>query len=227
MSAVLQLDKLSVGYGDRAVVQDISCSLDYAESLLVIGHNGSGKTTLLRTLFGLHPKLGGCAKLLEEEVVPNSNTKLIRAGVRFLGQGLRYFEGLTVAEHRRVLCQLYGFEPAEDMNQTSRYELTKRVGRLSVGQRRMEALLMLAAGKPRLFLLDEPTAGIDMEKGLEILAWLDETRQRGVSFVVVEHNFERMLEICNKTMVIRAGEVTYFGQSAALQDEDTLSKYFL
>lgn len=227
MSTVLELDGLSVGYADRPVVENISGSLGYGGSLLVIGHNGAGKTTLLRTLFGLHPKLGGLAKLLGEEIAPNCNSKLIRAGARFLGQGLRCFGGLTVAEHRQVLCRLYGFESAKDFNQTARYETKTRVGRLSVGQRRMEALWMLAAGRPRLFLLDEPTAGIDVQHSLEILAWIDETRRQGVSFMVVEHNFERMLEICDKTMVIRAGAVTYFGPSAALRDEVTLSAYFL
>lgn len=227
MSTVLQLDNLSVGYNDRPVVRDINGSLDYEESLLVIGHNGAGKTTLLRTLFGLHPKLGGLARLLGQEIVPNSNSKLIRAGARFLGQGLRYFGGLSVAEHRQVLCQLYGFETATDLNQGSRNGLTKRVDRLSVGQRRLEALRMLAAGKPRLFLLDEPTAGIDVKQSMDILGWIDETRRSKVSFVVVEHNFERMLEICDKTMVIRAGKITYFGPSAVLLDEATLSRYFL
>lgn len=227
MNAVLRFEDLAIGYDDQPVVQGITGSLDYGDSLLVIGHNGAGKTTLLRTLFGLLPKLGGSVKLLGEEVAPNSNKKFLQAGVRFLGQGLRSFGGLTVEEHRLVLCRLYGLEKTPEMSEVSQYDISKRVNLLSIGQRRLEALRMLAVGNPNLYLLDEPTAGIDIENCANILGWIDGLRQRKVSYVIVEHNFQQMLRLCDKTMVIRAGKITYFGPSLPLLDDATLGRYFL
>ena len=225
MTGLLRLEELSVGYGARTIVAGIDAAVGTGESLLVIGHNGAGKTTLLRTLFGLQPSLGGNVRLFGRDVHPGTTPELMVSGARYLAQGLRYFGELRVREHRAVLKRLYGFSEGNPFSE--RQGSSKRVRDLSVGQRRIEALRLLDAGSPRLFFLDEPTAGVDLTHGTKVLSWIAAMQQRGAAFVVVEHNFERMFDICRTTMVIRSGKVTYCGPSQALRDPAVLANHFL
>ncbi|SEN38300.1 ATP-binding cassette domain-containing protein [Nitrosomonas marina] len=227
MKKIAEIDGLSIGYDNHAIVHNICIDLNEGESLLIIGHNGAGKTTLLRTIFGLHPKIEGLIKLLGNEVLTDLISQHIISGIRFLGQDSMSFEDLKIFEHRRVLCNLYGFQDNQDATQNNHYDENILISALSIGQRRLETLRMLEMGSPKLFLLDEPTAGIDTRNSMGIINWIKRAQEKNVSFIVAEHNFEVMLSICDKTLVIRAGEVTYFGPSSILLNKNKLEEYFL
>lgn len=225
METLLEAQNLAVGYGARTILSNIEFSLGKGESMLIIGHNGAGKSTLLKTLFGIQPAQGGQAHMFGKNVEEKGPMHLVQSGGRYLAQGLRYFGELRVNEHRHVLDRLY---PVGNRHtQQIAPDGHKKVKDLSVGQRRLEALSLLLAGNPRLLLLDEPTAAVDIAHSEQILGWINTAQDKGIAVVVVEHNFERMFDICTKTIVLRDGQGTYYGSSATLKDIATLKRFFL
>lgn len=218
---------MSIGYG-QPVCTDISFELQQGQSLLVTGHNGTGKTTLLRTLFALMPMLGGSCELLGIDATRADPETLMRAGARFLGQGGRSFDGLSVKRSREALRMLYHFQNTGRQRETANgYPPSARLGSLSIGQRRMEALRLLMSGNPHLYLLDEPLAGVDTSHEHHLLDWIISEQRRRTSFVIVEQRFRRLLPFCEVTMVLRSGRIAYLGPSSELLDEKKATEVLL
>lgn len=221
---MIRVSGLSVGYGSRRVVEGVSLNLAEGESVLVIGHNGSGKTTLLKTLCGLIPPLSGSGTILGLALSRLSPRPLLLRGGRYLGQGPRGFDELRIQASRAVLSRLYGMEP----NGAAPPSFSRtRIGQLSVGQRRLEALRLISAGDPRLFLLDEPLAGVDPGTESATLRWLEDRRRRGAGFLIVEQNFRSLLERVDRALVLRGSSVAYYGAAGELADRERLMESYL
>ena len=86
---------------------------------------------------------------------------------------------------------------------------------------------MLSVGSPRLFVLDEPVAGLDPRNAEIIREWIVKRQEDGVSFIVAEHNFRDLLAVFSKTLVLRRGAVSYVGNSEALQADAKLADVYL
>lgn len=214
-----QCEALTVGYS-LPVLRDVTFTLHQGESLLVLGSNGSGKSTLLKTLFCLQRPLSGCGKLLGADLTASRPKSLLQIGVRYMGQGIRSFDFLTVKNSRRVLSSLYGLRSAPAMLKEEHVNGSKRIGSLSVGQRRMEALRLLSAGESKLFLLDEPTSGIDSEHVEAIREWMQTMRARGASYIVAEHSVTASFSgIFDRTLVIKEGMV-HFNDTTSTVNKD-------
>ena len=218
---------VTVGYDAVPVLRNVSFELPQGESLLILGHNASGKTTLLRTLFGLQRALEGRWCILGIDMPGGDPKGLVKKGVRYLGQGVRSFDEFTVGQSRSVLSRLYGLAPVRERSPSPRGRDRMRIKTMSLGQRRLEALTLLAAGRPQIFLLDEPTAGLDPRHVSEITGWIDDQMHGGISFIIVEHDFRALLNICQRAMVLRAGMVSFLGSSAKLRDDELFASVFL
>lgn len=218
---------LTVGYSGTEVVRDVSFCLPAGESMLLIGHNGAGKSTLLKTLFGLIKPIKGSGRMCGMPIEECSPFRLVRSGARFLGQGTRSFDHLNIAQHRAILTKLYGLPvEASDLG-INDGPTDRRVGALSMGQRRLEALRTLSVGSPRLFVLDEPVAGVDPRNAGLIREWIMKRQERGVSFIVAEHSFRDLLALFPRTLVLRRGAVSYFGSSEELRADAKLAEVYL
>lgn len=217
---------LVAGYDGRPVVRDLDLVLPSQQSLVVLGHNGAGKTTLLKTLFGFLEPLGGSFKVLNLTPPLLSPRELIQSGARYLGQGPRGFPDLTIRESRVLLQRIYGVkEGVEDV--ASGTDGRRKIGRLSVGQRRLEALRLLSAGAPKLYLLDEPTAGLDPRAKQEVLGWLGREQARGASLVIVEQRFRDVLQMVDLALILRRGKATFVGDAEELQSDERLVHSYL
>lgn len=219
--------ELSIGY-DRAICSGISFELRQGQSMLIGGHNGTGKTTLLKTLYALMPKLGGYAEVAGVSLAKASPERMMRANCRFLGQGARSFDYLSHRQNREVLKVLYDFPLRLELSEAfSSFGSSKAVGDLSMGLRRLASMYMLTAGAPRLYLLDEPIAGIDvLHEGL-IIQWITAEQAKGASFIIVEQRFRRLLSVCDLAMILRSGEITFCGSSSELSDDNRIAEFFL
>jgi len=226
-ATVAEVRDLNVGYDGRTIVRNISFDLEPGRALLIMGHNGCGKTTLLRTLFATQAPLAGSARLLDVDVRKSDPHDLLQAGVRFLGQGVRSFDELSVGAHRAVLHKLYGWPQRQRDTAMSATPDSRTMGLLSLGKRRIEALELLRSGTPRLMLLDEPTAGLDAGAAARVLQWIVAARAEGIAFIVVEHNFRILLKVMDSALVIRNGSVRYAGAAAPLLDSGVLADRFM
>ena len=229
-SASLVLDRVSKNYGGLEVLKSITFTVPESTIFGLAGPNGAGKTTLLNIISGFADADGGRLVVNGIDSTGLSALKLSRAGVARTFQNIRLFRGLTVREqvsagayrHRKasVIAGMLGLpsdrRDRREMNENVT-ELLEFVGLAHAGdrlaetlsygdQRRIEIARALAT-RPRLLLLDEPTAGMNDADWLPIADLLFKLRDQGVTVVVIEHNMRLLERCCDRIVVVAAGEV--------------------
>jgi heme ABC exporter ATP-binding subunit CcmA len=175
--------------------------------VLVRGPNGAGKTTLLRAVAGLIPIVRGEATVLGVDL--RRDRKAVRRQVALLGHATGLYEDLTVAENVRFWARAARStaDPGVAMDRAgidARIR-TVAVGRLSAGQRRRASLAALLVRDARLWLLDEPHAGLDAA-GRDILdALVRDAGAAGVTVLLASHELERATPLVDREVVVAGG----------------------
>jgi len=187
--------------------------LDVAEGeiLLLRGPNGAGKTTLLRLLAGLATLDGGQGTVLGCDL--RSDRRALRPQVGLLGHDLMLYEDLTVAENLRFFAALAGASEAESRAALERLEVAPRLAdvslrRLSAGQRKRVAAASLALRRPRLWLLDEPHAGLDESGRGAVNRLVRDAAGRGATVVLASHETPAASAVATRTIQLVGGIVT-------------------
>jgi branched-chain amino acid transport system ATP-binding protein len=225
---LLQVDGLTRHFGGVRAVQDVSLRIEPGQVFGLIGPNGAGKTTLLNLLSGfLRPSTGTIA-FAGERIDSAAPEHIAALGMRRTFQNVRLFGGMTlgenvvVGEHSRrrtgLLERLIGAqsERAETAAIHRRAEeLLERVGLggqtdrradgLAYGQRRRLEIARALAGAPRLLLLDEPVAGLGGAEVDEIAGLLRKLVAEGQTILLIEHNVQFVMGLCDRIAVLDYG----------------------
>jgi heme ABC exporter ATP-binding subunit CcmA len=177
------------------------------EVVLVTGPNGAGKTTLLRALAGLLPVTAGEALVLGHDL--RRDRRSARRDVALLGHGAALYDDLTVAENVRFWARA-GRATGNTDDAMRRAGVDGRVrdvvgARLSAGQRRRAALAILLARSPRLWLLDEPHAGLDAAGRDALDAEVRAAVATGTTVIVASHELDRASALATRTVTIAGG----------------------
>lgn len=223
MSELLYTDKLSVGYGDRTVVSDITLSAEPGQILCLIGPNGAGKSTLLKTLLRLLPPAAGAVYLEGKELRTYSERELARRSAAMLTgrpepELMKSAE--VVAAGRYPYTGRLGILSEEDRRVVR--ESMEKVGvseladtdftHLSDGQRQRVLLARALCQEPRLLILDEPTSFLDIRHKLDFLQLLRElVRERQLAVVMSMHELELAQRFADRLLCIRDGRVDRAG----------------
>ena len=223
MSELLYTDKLSVGYGDRTVVSDITLSAEPGQILCLIGPNGAGKSTLLKTLLRLLPPAAGAVYLEGKELRTYSERELARRSAAMLTgrpepELMKSAE--VVAAGRYPYTGRLGILSEEDRRVVR--ESMEKVGvseladtdftHLSDGQRQRVLLARALCQEPRLLILDEPTSFLDIRHKLDFLQLLRElVRGRQLAVVMSMHELELAQRFADRLLCIRDGRVDRAG----------------
>jgi heme ABC exporter ATP-binding subunit CcmA len=186
--------------------------LDVAEGEVVHlrGPNGAGKSSLLRGLAGLAPFVSGEAIVLGHDLVVDRRT--VRREIGLLGHASFLYDELTVEDNLRFALRASRTSPRRLESSLERLGLagrlrSTRVGSLSAGQRRRAAIAVIAARSPRLWLLDEPHAGLD-ELGRTILDELCvSAATSGQTVILASHEHERAGALASRTVTIAGGQI--------------------
>jgi heme ABC exporter ATP-binding subunit CcmA len=188
----------------------VDLDVDAGEAVLLQGPNGAGKTPLLRLCAGLVPIESGVAIVLDHDLTRDRRT--VRREVGLIGHATFLYDELTVVENVRFWARAAGATNADADAAIERLEIEPRlrdvaVGRLSAGQRRRTSIAAIVARRPRLWLLDEPHAGLD-QAGRDIVddLVLDATRA-GATVLVASHELERARVIAPRVVTIAGGVV--------------------
>ena len=187
------------------------------EVLLLRGPNGAGKTTLLRLLAGLATLDGGRGTVLGCDL--RRDRRALRPQVGLLGHDLMLYEDLTVAENLRFFGALAGATEAESRAALDRMQVPGRLAgvslrRLSAGQRKRVATAALALRRPRLWLLDEPHAGLDTAGRGAVNRLLRDAAASGATVVLASHEAPAAAEVATRTVEL-AGGIVAGGPAAA------------
>jgi urea ABC transporter ATP-binding protein UrtE len=211
---VLDVKKLSSGYGKLRVVEDVSLSISQAESVGLIGRNGSGKTTLLKTVMGLIPAETGTITVQGKELSRKGAWTRSSAGIGYVPQGRLVFPRLSVEDNLILGATSYKGKLAESMDYVHALFPVlasigdRRAGALSGGQQQILAIGRALMSKPKLLILDEPTEGIQPSIILEIAEALRRlSKDAGVALLVVEQRFDFLSRIADHAFVMDRGQI--------------------
>jgi len=228
MAELLALEKVSAGYGEATVLEDVSLQMQEGDSLALLGRNGVGKTSLLVTLMGLTRLHGGSIRWCGEDIVRVPTYKRAHAGLGWVPQERYMFPSLTVEEHLTVVARggkwdlkkIYAIFPRLQ-------ERRDNMGnQLSGGEQQMLAIARALMVSPRILLLDEPMEGlapIIVQELLRVIRSL--VNDEGMSVIVVEQHARMALSLTQRAIVLDRGRIVHDSDSASLlADGDKLDR---
>jgi branched-chain amino acid transport system ATP-binding protein len=245
MNALLSVDSLVKHYGAIRAVDGVSFDVAAGEILGVIGPNGSGKTTLFNAVLGQTAPTSGTVRLDGNDISGRPPLHLARAGLGRTFQSLQVFGGLTVRdnlvaaaqEHRgSMLSRLVG---APDAGVGARADdaiaffnlghvAALKAGGLSYGQQKLVDIAMAFMSEPRLVFLDEPAAGVNPRLIGELAALLRRlNKERAATFVVIEHNMEFVMSLCDRVLVLAEGKVLKIGRPDEVRADPAVLEAYL
>jgi len=230
MAALLRLDRVTAGFGQTVIVEDISFTLGQGEVLAVLGRNGVGKSTLMKTIAGQTRLHAGNIEFSEREIGSLASYYRARAGIGYVPQTRDIFRSLTVEENLLIAAQSgpWNLERVYELfpNLKSRHRNSGLD--ISGGEQQMLSIGRALMGNPRLLLLDEPMEGLApviVEKLFEVFELLRDTEEFGI--ILVEQYVNMALNFASRTIVLDRGQIIYDGSSAALaNDPERMAAYF-
>jgi len=211
---VLEVINVFAGYGSGDVIRNVSFEVRAGEIVALLGPNGAGKTTTLRTVAGLlRPSSGTVIVDGISRFEPLS--RRARRGLRLVSEERSVFMSLSVLDNLRVAdCPV---ENALALFPELEVLLKRRAGLLSGGEQQMLALACALGGKCRVCLIDELSLGLSEVVVSRLMASVRSVVDKGVGVVLVEQKAETAMNIADRILVLRLGEVVLEGEGAELK----------
>jgi branched-chain amino acid transport system ATP-binding protein len=235
MAALLEVERVSAGYGPIGVLREISLDVGEGEMVAMIGANGAGKSTMLRCISGcLRPARGEIRfdGRRADGVAPH---ELVGRGLSHAPEGRRIFPRLSVHENLELgaYCRRDRAGIARDM--LSCYELFPALGRrqrqpggtLSGGEQQMLALARAWMARPRLLLLDEPSLGLAPRVSEKVFEVLGQWHAQGMAILLVEQNARQALALAQRAYVLEHGEICLSGPARELAADPRVQQAYL
>ncbi len=220
---VLQVEGLSVRFGQTMAVRDVSLEVPAGQVTGVLGANGAGKTTTLLGICGRVPRAAGRIVLDGVDVTRAGTVELVRAGIALCPENRRLFPNMTIEDN--LLLGAFGrgrtIERARLAEAYERFDWVRErrgelAGGLSGGQQQTVAIARSLMSHPRLLLLDEPSSGLSPVAIEEVRLLLQQVAESGTAVLLVEQNVKLVQALCQDAWVLAHGQVRDFGPVAEL-----------
>jgi ABC-2 type transport system ATP-binding protein len=206
MNSAIEIDRLAVRRGGKAVIRELSASLPAGEVTGLLGPSGCGKTTLMRAIVGVQTTAGGSVRVLG---VP-AGAQALRSRVAYVTQAPSVYADLTVHENLHYFARVLGAPGAEVGRALAAVDLEaagqQLVGTLSGGQRSRVSLAAALLGRPELLVLDEPTVGLDPVLRRDLWALFHRLADDGATLLVSSHVMDEAAR-CDRLLLMRDGEL--------------------
>jgi branched-chain amino acid transport system ATP-binding protein len=233
---LLEVENLSVAYGDIEAVRDLGFTLDQGELVSIIGANGAGKTSILNAVMGIQAQKGGRIRFNGEDITRLPAHQRARRGIRMVPERSRVFPRLTVYEN--ILTGVYGLRRKLDLQARLQWlygifpRLLERRGQLastlSGGEQQQLAIARALISEPRLLLVDEVSMGlmpILVEQVFALLRQLN--KEYGLTILLVEQNAMASLKISDRGYVMETGSCALAGAAADLIEHPKVKEAYL
>lgn len=231
---MLNVSNLNAGYGKAQVLYNINlgCKLD-GEVVTIIGPNGSGKTTFLNSIFGLVDVFSGKITFGNISLRDIPLHEVVKTGLGYLRQESNVFETLSVEENLKMggasIKKKKEVEERIDEVLSSipfvKPFLLRRASTLSGGERQLVALSMILMSRPKLIMLDEPTAGLAPVAIKQVVKVIERLKDENISLIIIEQNLKYMLDLSDKSCLIVSGRNVFTGPSDKLSEQSDLKTY--
>jgi len=232
---MLELQGISVRYGKRPVLREVSLKLAVGEIVSLVGANAAGKTTTLRTIMGLKEPAAGAIRFGGEDVTRLSTVERVRRGLALSPEGRQIFPKFSVQEN----LVMGGYHRADrnhldadiarvcDMFPRLAERRKQRAGSMSGGEQQMLAIGRALMSRPRCLLLDEPTLGLAPIIVAEIDRIVRQLAKEGMTILLAEQNAAMALSVAERAYVLDSGRISLEGQAAALKETAEVRRLYL
>jgi branched-chain amino acid transport system ATP-binding protein len=222
---MLSLATVSAGYGSFQALFGVSIEVSRGEAVGVIGPNGAGKTTLMRVISGILPMREGTMMLEGRPVGGLPAHRMVEQGIAHVPENRRLFPRLSVEENLRIGA----FIPSARARYSDQldwvYNLfprlkdrrTQLAGTMSGGEQQMCAIARALMSKPKVLLMDEPSAGLAPLVVQQVFELVRRIRAEGLTVLIVEQNVQQVLDVVDRAYLLEIGAIKLSGTSAELK----------
>ena len=231
--ALIELKHVVGGYGGAPILNGVNMAIEQSDIGVIVGPNGAGKSTTLKAIFGLLKVTGGTIEFGGENVGNSLPDKLVPKGLSFVPQEKNVFTSMSVEEN----LEMGAFTRKDSFAKTMQWvydmfpvlaeKRRQPAGELSGGQRQMVAMGRALMSKPRLLMLDEPSAGLSPRYVIEIFETIVRVNKEGVGILMVEQNARQALAFASKGFVLASGQNRFTGTGPELIADPEVAKSFL
>jgi branched-chain amino acid transport system ATP-binding protein len=222
---MLSLAAVSAGYGSFQALFGVSLDVSRGEAVGVIGPNGAGKTTLMRVISGIIPMREGTMTLEGRSIGGLPAHRIVEQGIAHVPENRRLFPRLSIEENLRIGA----FIPAARARFSDQldwvYNLFPRLkdrrsqlaGTLSGGEQQICAIGRALMSKPKVLLMDEPSAGLAPLVVQQVFELVRKIRAEGLTVLIVEQNVQQVLDVVDRAYLLEVGAIKLSGTAAELK----------
>ena len=248
---LLKTENLSIDFGGLRAVNNLNMEINEGELVGLIGPNGAGKTSVFNLLTGVYKPTEGSVKISGVNTFNLKTNKIVELGISRTFQNIRIYKQLSVLDNVRIsLDQKENYSTLAAIFRTKKFrnmesELTKkaleylrmfdlesmannRADSLSYGNQRKLEIARALACNPKLLLLDEPAAGMNPNETQELIEIIRNIRDNmGISILLIEHDMDLVMGICERLYVLNFGEIIAKGNPLEIQNNPEVIKAYL
>lgn len=230
MSAVLEIENLTVSMGVQEILHGVSLNVEEKGIFGVLGSNGVGKTTLMRAISGIYAPASGTIRFKGEVVSGLPSHAVVRAGISQAPEGRQIFSNMSVRENLLIGGGPHGLSELDHVCHlfpTLKERINQEAGSLSGGEQQMLCIGRALMGKPEILLLDEPSLGLAPKIVKAIFDLVETIRNEGLSILIVEQNAKSVLRIADQAAVMEGGRIVLSGAAKSLAADPRVAEAYL
>jgi len=232
---MLSLNTVSAGYGSFQALFGVSLQVSRGEAVGVIGPNGAGKTTLMRVISGILPMREGSMTLEGHAIEGLPAHRVVEQGIAHVPENRRLFPRLSVEENLRIGAYIPAARARFSEQLDRVYDLfprlkdrrTQLAGTMSGGEQQMCAIARALMSKPKVLLMDEPSAGLAPLVVEQVFELVRRIRVEGLTVLIVEQNVQQVLEVVDRAYLLEVGAIRLAGTAAELKGNSLIREAYM
>jgi branched-chain amino acid transport system ATP-binding protein len=232
---MLALSAVSAGYGSFQALFGVSLEVARGEAVGVIGPNGAGKTTLMRVISGLIPAREGAMTLEGRTITGLPAHHVVEQGIAHVPENRRLFPALSVEENLRIGAFIPSARARFSEQLDRVYSLfprlkerrTQLAGTMSGGEQQMCAIARALMSRPKVLLMDEPSAGLAPLVVAQVFELVHKIRAAGLTVLIVEQNVQQVLDVVDRAYLLEVGAIKLAGSAAELKQNSIIREAYL